>query len=86
MKVMTSKAPLQQFVQSAAVPLSSGFLVALLVAGDSRAFSSTVAVFSDTRTCLAIYLVRKPVGDFSTSKLTGSPKMYNSMIRVFNHI
>ena len=45
-------------------------------AGDSSAFSSIVAVFSDTNTCYAIYLVGKFIGDFSTSKLTGSPKIY----------
>ena len=57
------------------IPFSSGFLRILLLAlaGDSRAFSNTVAVFSDTKTCLAIYFVGKPAGDFSTSKLTGSP-------------
>jgi hypothetical protein len=56
-------------------------------AGDSRAFSSIVAVFSDTNTCLAIYLVGKLVGDFSMSKLTGSPKKYKqhplTMLQVY---
>ena len=62
--------------QSVPNPFSSGFLVTLLegLVGDSRAFSSTVAVFSDTNTCLAIYLVGKFAGDFSTNKLTGSPE------------
>ena len=62
--------------QSVPNPLSSGFLGTLFegLAGDSRAFSSTVAVFSDTKTCLAIYLVGKFAGDFSTNKLTGSPE------------
>ena len=58
------------------LPFSSGFfrILILALAGDSRAFSNTVAVFSDTKTCLAIYLVGKFAGDFSTNKLTGSPE------------
>ena len=67
------------WIYSEVIPFSSAFLLAaqlLPFDGDSRAFSSIVAVFSDTNTCLAIYLVGKFVGDFSTSKLTGSPKMY----------
>ena len=44
--------------------------------GYSKAFSRIVAVFSETNTCLATYLVGKLDGAFSTRKLTGSPVKY----------
>ena len=65
------------YLHSDVINCSSGFFViAILFAipGGSKAFSSIVAVFSETSTCLATYLVGKLVDAFSTRKLTGSPK------------